>query len=65
VPFMKEENGEWVMSRGKHSGETLRHVADTDKKYLQWMFENVTETMKDDEFHALEDMMNEFDIEFP
>lgn len=64
MAFIEKKDGEWVLIRGKHMGETLKFMAETHPGYVGWMFDEVTVNMSDDEFNALETIMEEFDIPF-
>lgn len=65
MALLEQLNDEWVFARGKFAGETLKQVAKEQPSYLQWVFENATDGLSDDAFHALEDMMEENEIEIP
>jgi hypothetical protein len=65
MALIKREGEHYSFIRGKHQGETLDDVAASDPSYLQWMFENATEDLDDEAFHALEDVMEENSIDFP
>lgn len=62
MALIEKKDGEWVFGAGKHQGKTLTEVAEESPGYLQWVHENVTK-MPDDAFYALEDVMEEYDIE--
>lgn len=60
----KKEN-EWIVRHGKHIGQTLKEVAEEDPSYLRWVYAKASDDFTKEAFYALEDVMEEFDIDIP
>mgnify|MGYP000049648502 CR=1 FL=1 len=61
----KDQNATWVFIHGKHQGRTLQVVAEEDPSYLQWMYSKASDGLDKEAFYALEDIMEENDIDIP
>lgn len=61
--MLKMVDGTFRFTRGKHDGETLEEVADSDPSYLKWVFNEASERLSDEAFHALEDVMSDKGID--
>lgn len=53
----------WAFKHGKHIGKTLEEVAEEAPSYLKWMFNNASDDLDKEAFNALEDVMEDHDIE--
>lgn len=60
--LIQEIDGEWKFAFGKHEGKTLEEVAEESPGYLRWVYNEASENLEDDAFHALEDVCGEHDI---
>ena len=71
MALMYQVGSAWVFKLGKHAGETLVDVVAQDPNYiLKWMFRRKggrapVDDLSDDAYHALEDVMEEANIEVP
>lgn len=57
--ILKRVDDEIIFVKGKHRGESLSSVAESDITYLKWVFKKASTDLADDVFHALEDVMEE------
>ena len=65
MAIIYHDGSDWAFKHGKYVGKTLKEVAESDPSYLQWMFAKASDDLSDEAFHALEDIMEENDIEVP
>lgn len=61
--MIKKVDGVFCFTRGKHQNEKLEDVAVSDPSYLKWVFNEASESLSDEAFHALEDVMEENGID--
>jgi len=65
MALITHDGTDWIFKHGKHIGKTLDEVAKETPTYLQWMFSKASDDLTDEAFHALEDAMEENDIDVP
>jgi hypothetical protein len=63
MALIKKDGDHYVFKHGKHQGDTLEDVAESDPGYLKWMHENAVKDLDNEAFYALEDVMEKNDIE--
>lgn len=61
--MIDKKDGEWILIHGKHQGKTLTEVAEEDPNYLKWVHKKASDDLSDEAFYALEDVMENNDIE--
>jgi len=56
------ERGVWLLARGKHTGKTLREVAQEAPGYLKWLYSEVDDLTKE-QLQAIESIAEEEDVD--
>lgn len=55
--FIEQKDGEWVLVKGKHKGETLTKVAQVKPDYIEWMLDKV-DNLSPEHIQILKDSIN-------
>lgn len=63
MAILAHDGNHVVFKHGKHRGETLDEVAESDPGYLKWVFHEASGDLSDDIFRVLEDCLTDHDID--
>ena len=61
--LIEQVDGDWVFGKGKFVDFKLSDVAKDNPSYLIWVHKDATNNLSNDAYYALEDVMEEFNIE--
>lgn len=61
--IIKKVEDQWVFAHGKYEGKSIEEVVEDDPNYIKWAYQKASDDLPDEAYYALEDLLEENDIE--